>query len=74
MRVLHARGALRPLPKPAILRYEESIALVKALIPFDRKLRITGGEPLLGKDLADLVVGLDAPGAVPRAPASRRSR
>ena len=49
------------LPKPAILRYEESIALVKALIPFGlRKLRITGGEPLLRKDLADLVVGLDA--------------
>lgn len=49
------------LPKPAILRYEESIALVAALVPLGlRKLRITGGEPLLRRDLADLVAGLDA--------------
>ena len=49
------------LPKPAILRYEESIALVAALLPLGlRKLRITGGEPLLRRDLTDLVAGLNA--------------
>ena len=49
------------LPKTAILRYEESIALVAALLPHGlRKLRITGGEPLLRRDLTDLVAGLDA--------------
>ncbi|MEE2939036.1 MAG: GTP 3',8-cyclase MoaA [Planctomycetota bacterium] len=49
------------LPKPAILRYEESIALVAALVPYGlRKLRITGGEPLLRRDITDLVAGLDA--------------
>lgn len=49
------------LPKPAILRYEESVELVRSLLPLGlRKLRITGGEPLLRRDLPDLVRALDA--------------
>lgn len=44
------------LPKAQILGYEESASLVRALVPLGlTKLRITGGEPLLRRDLPDLV-------------------
>lgn len=44
------------LPKKAILSYEESVALVQALVPLGvTKVRLTGGEPLLRRDIADLV-------------------
>lgn len=47
------------LPKRELLRHEESLALVEALLPAGlRKVRITGGEPLLRRDLTDLVRGL----------------
>ena len=47
------------LPKKQILSYEESAALVRALIPLGvTKIRLTGGEPLLRRDLADLVTRL----------------
>ena len=44
------------LPKKDILSYEEMVTIVKILIPLGlKKVRITGGEPLLRKDLAKLV-------------------
>lgn len=51
------------LPKKEILSYEESVSLVEALVPLGvTKVRLTGGEPLLRRDIADLVsrlAGLD---------------
>ena len=44
------------LPKKDILSYEEMVKVVKNLIPLGlKKVRITGGEPLLRKDLSKLV-------------------
>ena len=44
------------LPRKDILSYEEMVKLVKILIPLGlKKVRITGGEPLLRKDLSKLV-------------------
>ena len=44
------------LPKKDILSYEEMVKVVKILIPLGlKKVRITGGEPLLRKDLSKLV-------------------
>lgn len=44
------------LPKKDILCYEEMVTIVKILIPLGlKKVRITGGEPLLRKDLSKLV-------------------
>lgn len=44
------------LPKKDILSYEEMVKIVKILIPLGlKKVRITGGEPLLRKDLSKLV-------------------
>jgi len=47
------------LPRSEILSYEEISALVDAFVDAGvRKLRITGGEPLVRRDLADLVARL----------------
>ena len=44
------------LPRKDILSYEEMVRVVKILIPLGlKKVRITGGEPLLRKDLSKLV-------------------
>ena len=44
------------LPRKDILSYEEMVKVVKILIPLGlKKVRITGGEPLLRKDLSKLV-------------------
>ena len=44
------------LPRKDILNYEEMVKVVKILIPLGlKKVRITGGEPLLRKDLSKLV-------------------
>lgn len=44
------------LPRADLLRFEELVALTKALVPLGiRKVRITGGEPLLRQGLDDLV-------------------
>ena len=44
------------LPKNQILTYEEISVVVRTLIPMGlEKIRITGGEPLLRKDLAKLI-------------------
>ena len=44
------------LPRKDILSYEDMVKVVKILIPLGlKKVRITGGEPLLRKDLSKLV-------------------
>ncbi len=44
------------LPKKEILSFEESVSLVRELVPLGvTKIRLTGGEPLLRRDLPDLV-------------------
>ena len=49
------------LPKQDILRYEEFTAIVRELAPLGlRRLRITGGEPTIRPDLAELVAQLRA--------------
>ena len=49
------------LPKDDILRFEEIVRVVEALIPHGlRKVRLTGGEPLLRRDLDELVRQLRA--------------
>jgi cyclic pyranopterin phosphate synthase len=49
------------LPKADILRYEEITAIVAQLAPLGlRRLRITGGEPTIRPDLAELVRELRA--------------
>lgn len=49
------------LPKSDILTFEEIVRVVEALLPFGlRKVRLTGGEPLLRKDLDALIRQLRA--------------
>lgn len=44
------------LPKSEILRFEEVVRLVRTLVPLGvRKVRLTGGEPLLRRGIEDLV-------------------
>jgi cyclic pyranopterin phosphate synthase len=44
------------LPKSEILRFEEVVRLVRILVPLGvRKVRLTGGEPLLRRGIEDLV-------------------
>ena len=46
------------LPRSEILDFEEIDAIVRALLPLGiRKIRLTGGEPLLRRDL-ELLVGM----------------
>lgn len=53
------------LPKPEILTFEEIERVARAAVSLGvRKLRITGGEPLLRTDLAQLVEKLAAIGGV----------
>lgn len=48
------------LPKNELLSFEEIIRVVKALAPGGlQKIRLTGGEPLLRKDLDVLIAGLN---------------
>jgi cyclic pyranopterin phosphate synthase len=50
---------VRFLPKPEILTFEEITRFVQAAIPLGiRKLRITGGEPLVRRDLHHLIASL----------------
>ena len=52
----HFDGNHEFLPKEDILRFEEIVQVVRALIPHGlRKVRLTGGEPLLRRDLHKLV-------------------
>ncbi len=52
---------VRFLPKPEILTFEEIIRFVEAAVPLGiRKLRITGGEPLVRRDLERLIAKLAA--------------
>ena len=52
------------LPKEDILRFEEIVRVVEALIPHGlRKVRLTGGEPLLRRDLHELIRQLRASSA-----------
>ena len=52
----HFDGEHEFLPKEDILRFEEIGHVVRALIPHGlRKVRLTGGEPLLRRDLHKLV-------------------
>ncbi|HWJ24465.1 MAG TPA: GTP 3',8-cyclase MoaA [Gemmatimonadaceae bacterium] len=54
-------AGLEWLPKADILRYEEITAIVTQLAPLGlRRLRITGGEPTIRPDLAELVRELRA--------------
>ena len=49
------------LPKEDILRFEEIVRVVQALLPCGlRKVRLTGGEPLLRRNLSELVRQLRA--------------
>ena len=49
------------LPKEDILRFEEIVRVVQALLPHGlRKVRLTGGEPLLRRNLNELVRQLRA--------------
>mgnify|MGYP003896169075 CR=1 FL=1 len=51
----------RFLPKPEILRFEEITRLARLFVQLGaRKLRLTGGEPLLRADLPELVAMLAA--------------
>ena len=44
------------LPRKQILSFEDIVMLVKAMLPLGlEKVRITGGEPLLRKDIAVLI-------------------
>jgi cyclic pyranopterin phosphate synthase len=55
---------LRFMPPSRILTFEENVRLVRACLPLGvRKVRLTGGEPLLRTGLAELVRALaDLPG------------
>src|SRR5438132_12507848 len=47
------------VPKPEILSYEEILAIMSALVPVGlEKVRVTGGEPLVRRDIVELVRGL----------------
>ncbi|MBI3724354.1 GTP 3',8-cyclase MoaA [bacterium] len=47
------------VPKPEILSYEEILAIMSSLVPVGlEKVRITGGEPLVRRDVVELVRGL----------------
>ena len=49
------------IPKAEILRYEEIIEIVRQMADLGlRRVRLTGGEPLVRRDLPDLVRGLRA--------------
>ncbi len=53
------------LPKSEILTFEEICEVVAAAVPLGlRKVRLTGGEPLLRRDVVALVAGLAAVGGV----------
>ncbi|MEM9802852.1 MAG: GTP 3',8-cyclase MoaA [Planctomycetota bacterium] len=53
------------LPKPELLTFEEAAALVGALAPLGvDRVRLTGGEPLLRRNLPDLVASLSALGTL----------
>ena len=44
------------LPKHMIMSYEEIVMIVKSMLPLGlKKIRITGGEPLLRKDISKLI-------------------
>ncbi len=48
------------LPREEILTFEEILRLTRLMVPMGvRKIRITGGEPLLRHDLSHLIRGLD---------------
>jgi len=52
-------GGVKLLDHDSILTYEEIIKFVKALVPLGlKKLRITGGEPLVRKGVENLIGGL----------------
>ncbi|HEX2870020.1 MAG TPA: GTP 3',8-cyclase MoaA [Polyangiaceae bacterium] len=53
------------LPRAELLSFEEVARVVGILGGTLRKVRLTGGEPLLRKDLAELVAQLARPGAAP---------
>lgn len=53
------REGVRLIPCGEILRYEEILRIVSCAVPLGiRKLRITGGEPLVRRDVVDLVRAL----------------
>ncbi len=53
------------LPKREILTFEQAASLIKALAPLGvEKIRLTGGEPLLRRDIVDLVARLSALGTL----------
>ncbi len=53
------RGPLRWIPHEEILRYEEILTIVKTAVDLGvRKVRITGGEPLLRKGVVDFIAKL----------------
>jgi cyclic pyranopterin phosphate synthase len=54
--VLHAGGRVPWLPKDDILHFEEIVRLVRIFVTLGvHRVRLTGGEPLLRRDLATLV-------------------
>lgn len=53
------------LPRAELLSFEEVARVVGILSGTLRKVRLTGGEPLLRKDLAELIAQLARPGAAP---------
>jgi GTP 3',8-cyclase len=47
------------LPRAELLTFEEITRIVRAAVPLGvRKIRLTGGEPLLRRDLPDLIAGI----------------
>jgi cyclic pyranopterin phosphate synthase len=58
------RRGWKKLPAPEILRYEEFLHLARvAVLAGIRKVRVTGGEPLVRKDVVDFLRGLrEVPG------------
>lgn len=52
-------GGVAPRDHEDILRYEEIVRLVAAAVPLGiRRVRLTGGEPLVRRDVVDLVRGV----------------
>jgi GTP 3',8-cyclase len=61
------------MPREDLLSFEEILSLVRTLVPLGvEKIRLTGGEPLLRRELADLVAMLATVAGVRDSPTKPR--